>query len=114
MEDKIKYNSEIIRKQWIEDFDDTQKEIKRMIKEEFYSGIWGFLFNRIISWAFHFFLASDIREMALTQFDIYLKAAEEYDGDDEKVLEKYFEKYMKNDVGYTRCKRNHPKFPELR
>ncbi|MHA1783788.1 MAG: hypothetical protein ACTSVE_01190, partial [Candidatus Helarchaeota archaeon] len=38
----------------------------------------------------------------------------EYDGDDEKVLEKYFEKYMKNDVGYTRCKRNHPKFPELR
>jgi len=113
-ENKIKFNSDIIKNQWIQDFDDTQIEIKRMIKEEFYQGLVGILLNRFIAWTFDFFLAPDIREKAINQFNIYLEAAVEYNGNDEEILEKYFYRYMINDVGYTRCKRNHPKFPELR
>ena len=113
-ENKVKITSEIIRNQWIQDFDDTQIEIKRMIKEEFYQGLVGILLNRLIAWTFDFFLAPDIREKAINQFDIYLEAAAEYNDNDEEILEKYFYRYMINDVGYTRCKRNHPKFPLLR
>lgn len=112
--EKINYNSEIIKKQWIKDFDDTQIEIKRMIQEEFYQGLTGILLNRIIAWGFNFFLAPEIREKAIIQFDIFLQASTELELKDEEILEKYFYKYMINDIGYIRCKRNHPKFSELR
>lgn len=113
-ENKIKINAKIIKSQWIQDFDDTQIEIKRMIKEEFYRGLVGILLNRLIAWTYDFFLAPDIREKAINQFDIFLEAATEYNNNDEEILDKFFYKYMINDVGYTRCKRNHPKFPDLR
>ena len=113
-EDKIRFNSEIVKNQWIQDFDDTQIEIKRMIREEFYQGLVAILINRLIAWAFDFFLAPDIRDKAIKQFDIYLEAAAEFNDNDDEILEKYFYRYMINDVGYIRCKRNHPKFPDLK
>ena len=112
MDDFIK-NEDIIMEHWVSDFDDTQIEIKAMIKEEFYSGIWGFLLNRLIAWSFDFFLTPDIRKKAIKQFEIYINAAKEYTGNNEEILEKYFDTYLINDIGYIRCKRNHPKFPEL-
>jgi len=113
MDDFIKIE-DIIMEHWVSDFDDTQIEIKRMIKEEFYSGIWGFLLNRLIAWSFDFFLTPDIRKKAIKQFEIYINAAKEYTGKDEEIIEKYFDFYLINDVGYIRCKRNHPKFSELK
>ena len=113
MDDIIK-KEDILMEHWVSDFDDTQVEIKRMIKEEFYSGIWGLLLNRLIAWSFDFFLAPDIRKKAIKQFEIFINAAKEYEGNDEEILEKYFNEYMLNDVGYIRCKRTHPKFPELK
>ncbi len=113
MNDFIK-NEDIILEHWVSDFDDTQIEIKSMIKEEFYPSIWGILLNRLMAWSFDFFLAPDIRKKAIKQFEIYIKAAKEYTSNDKVIIEKYFDNYLKNDVGYIRCRRNHSKFPELK
>ena len=106
-------NSEILRKQWIYELEDSLEEIEELIKKEFYTGIWGVLFNRLIAGLYSFFFSKDIKSKILKQMEVLLQASREYNGNSEEMIEKYFDEYLINDVGFARIKKKHKKTPEL-
>ncbi|MHA1298844.1 MAG: hypothetical protein ACTSO9_05310 [Candidatus Helarchaeota archaeon] len=112
-EEKFKKNSEILKETWISEIDDTLENIKESLKH-FFSGIWGFLFNKIVIFAYKFFLSPDIREKSVLQIEPILNGAKILNSNNiNEVLEQHFEEFKKNDLGYIRCKHKHKKFPEL-
>lgn len=113
-ETQFEKNAVILKNQWIEALEGSIEEIERLIEEEFYEGIWGFLFNRVMAHLYSLFLSKDIKKKILKQFDLLLKAGKEYNGNSEEVLQKYFAEYLANDPGYARCKKAHSKSAELR
>ncbi|MHA1130885.1 MAG: hypothetical protein ACTSQI_10965 [Candidatus Helarchaeota archaeon] len=113
-EDKFHKNANLLREQWEQELDYRMKEVKQLVRDDFYSGIWGILFNHFIAVIYSFFLSKDIREMILEQGEILLEASKEYDGNDEKIIAKYFEPYLKADPSWERTKKRHRKLPELK
>ena len=107
-------NAEILRQEWTEKLEGAMDDLEAAIKEDFYAGVWGLLFNRIVARLYSLFLSKDIKKKLLKQFDLILKAGKEYNGNSNDVLEKYFAEYLANDPGYDRCKKMHSKTPELR
>ncbi|NVM27326.1 MAG: hypothetical protein HWN65_00680 [Candidatus Helarchaeota archaeon] len=112
-EEKYQKNAEILITQWIKEFEATLREIKKLIREDFYSGVWGLLFNRIIVLIYKLFFSSEIRKKVLSQFELILEVGKEYDENPEEILDKYFDEYLKNDPAYARIEKNHPKTPEI-
>ncbi|NHI92027.1 MAG: hypothetical protein EAX96_05950 [Candidatus Lokiarchaeota archaeon] len=112
MENLIKINQQILREQWITELDETLANIK-IQTNSFYRGIAGFLFNGIVSWVYSFFLSPDIREKTLKQIEVLLRAAEKFNGDENALINEFFNDFKVNDVGYIRCKKTHKKFPEF-
>ena len=112
MDNQIKINQQILREQWIDELDETLANIKKQT-EHFWGGIAGLLFNGLVTWVYGFFLSPDIRDKTLNQIEVLLKAAEKYNGDDEALVNNYFDEFKVNEVGYIRCKKNHKKFPEF-
>jgi hypothetical protein len=113
-ETQFEKNAVILRRQWIEELEGSIKEIEGLIEEEFYEGIWGFLFNKLLGHLYSLFLSKDIKKKILKQFDLLLEAGREYNSNSEEVLQKYFAEYIANDPGYARCKKTHSKSAELR
>ena len=113
-ETQFEKNEVILRNQWIEELEGSIEEIEGLIEEEFYEGIWGFLFNKLFGHVYSLFLSKDIKKKILKQFDLLLEAGKEYNGNSEEVLQRYFAEYLANDPGYARCKRTHSKSAELR
>jgi len=113
-EAQFEKNATILRQQWLEELEGSIKEIEKIIEEEFYGGIWGVLFNRIVAHLYSLFLSNAIKKKIIKQFDVILKASKEYDSNSNEVLEKYFAEYLANDPGYARTKKNHSKLPEFR
>ena len=112
MENPIKINQQILREQWIDELDETLANIKKQT-DNFWGGIAGFFLNGLVSWVYSFFLSPDIRDKTLNQIDVLLKAAEKYNGDDQALIDEFFEEFKVNEVGYIRCKKRHAKFPEF-
>ncbi|MHA1798393.1 MAG: hypothetical protein ACTSVY_08080 [Candidatus Helarchaeota archaeon] len=112
MEDQIKKNQQILKETWITELDETLANVRAQTKT-FWGGIAGFFLNPIVSVIYNFFLSPEIREKTLNQIDILLEAAEAYNGDDQKLIDEYFEEFKKNDIAYIRCKKKHPKFQEI-
>jgi len=112
MENPIKINQQILREQWIDELDETLANIKKQT-DHFWGGIAGLLFNGLVSWVYSFFLSPDIRDKTLNPIEVLLNAAEKYNGDDEALINEYFNEFKVNEVGYIRCKKNHQKFPEF-
>ncbi|MFX1293839.1 MAG: hypothetical protein ACFFD2_03120 [Promethearchaeota archaeon] len=113
-EEKFQKNSAILKEQWDEGLKNTMDEINKLIKEDFYTGIWGFLFNKIIAIIYSFFFSKDIKEKILRQSIVLLEASKEYDGNSDEIVEKFFEQYLLEDPSFERSKKNHPKSPELK
>lgn len=113
-ETQFKKNAEILKREWTEKLEGAMEDLEAAIKEDFYAGVWGLLFNRIVARLYSLFLSKDIKKKLLKQFDLLLKAGKEYNGNSNEVLEKYFAEYLANDPAYERCKKTHAKTPELR
>lgn len=113
-EKQFKKNEEILRQEWTEKLEGAMGDLEAAIKEDFYAGVWGLLFNRIVARLYNLFLSKDIKKKILKQFDLLIKAGKEYNGNSNEVLEKYFPEYLANDPGYERCKKMHSKTQELR
>ncbi len=114
-EERFQKNAEIIKNQWREELEGSMAEIEGLIKEEFYTGIWGVLFNRIIASVYSLFLSNDIKHKILKQGDLLIEAAREFDGNSEsEILDKYYEPYLANDPAWARCKKRHSKASELK
>lgn len=112
-DDKFKKNSELLKDYWISEIDDTLNNIKNSLRH-FFSGIWGWLFNRFVVFAYRFFLSPDIRETSVAQLDPILDGARILNSDNlDRVIELYFDDFKRNDLGFIRCKHKHKKFPEL-
>lgn len=107
-------NAEILKNQWLYELEETMREVDALIRKEFYTGIWGILFNRIVAEVYNIFLSPDIKDKILRQFDLLILAAKEYNGNADTIVEKYYEEYLTNDPGWGRCKKRHSKSPELR
>ncbi|MHA1265925.1 MAG: hypothetical protein ACTSRS_11905 [Candidatus Helarchaeota archaeon] len=114
IEEHYKKNAQILKAQWIYELEETMKEIEDLIKKEFYTGIWGLLFNRIAAEVYNIFLSKDIKHKILRQFDLILEAAKDYNGNSEEIIQKYYEDYLANDPAWARCKRRHTKSAELK
>jgi len=112
MNNGIEKNKEILRETWIMELDETLANVKKQTKH-FYSGIVGFLFNPLVSVIYNFFLSPDIREKTLGQIEVLLKAGEKYNGDDQALVDEFFDEFKDNDIAYIRCKKKHKKFPEV-
>jgi hypothetical protein len=112
--DQFEKNAGILKNEWIEKLEGALEEIESSIKEDFYAGVWGLLFNRIVARLYSLFLSKDIKKKILKQFDLILKAGKVYNGNSNEVLENHFAEYLANDPGYDRCKKMHSKTPELR
>jgi hypothetical protein len=113
-EKQFEKNAEILKQEWTEKLEGAMEDLEAAIKEDFYAGVWGLLFNRIMARLYSLFLSKDIKKKLLKQFDLLLKAGKEYNGNSNEVLEKYFAEYLANDPAYERCKKTHSKTPELR
>ncbi|MDD1777074.1 MAG: hypothetical protein LUQ65_02820 [Candidatus Helarchaeota archaeon] len=113
-EKQVEKNAKILKQEWIEKLEGAMEDLEAAIKEDFYSGVWGLLFNRMVARLYSLFLSKDIKKKLLKQFDLLIKAGKEYNGNSNEVLEKYFPEYLANDPGYERCKKTHSKTPELR
>ncbi|MFX1450466.1 MAG: hypothetical protein ACFFCM_06475 [Promethearchaeota archaeon] len=112
-EQKFKKNSEILKIYWISEIDDTLENIKNYLKH-FFSGIWGWLFNKFVVFIFNFFLSSEVREKSIAQLSPILEGAKILDSNNlDDVIEQFFNDFKVNDLGYIRCKHKHKKFPEL-
>ncbi|NVM31630.1 MAG: hypothetical protein HWN65_22525 [Candidatus Helarchaeota archaeon] len=112
-EARFQKNAEALRRQWNLELDETLEEIEIIIKEEFYTGIWGLLFNRIIAGIYSLFFSKDIKKKIKKQFEVILNASRDFNGNPEEIIENYFDEYLKNDVGFARIKKRHKKTPEL-
>lgn len=113
-EEKFQKNAEILRQQWKNELNDTLIEVEHLIREDFYSGIWGLLFNRIVGFVYSFLLSKDIKEKIIRQMEVLLDASREYDGNIEEIVERFFELYLLEDASWDRAKKNHSKTPELK
>lgn len=108
-------NAEILRVHWTAEVEETLEEIGAVVREEFYSGVWGFLLNRLVAGVYDLFFSKDIKSRIFKQFDVVLYASKDLDeGNVERVIEKYFEEYLFNDPGFARIKKRHKKVSELR
>ena len=112
MNNGIEKNKEILRETWIMELDETLKNVKTQTKN-FWGGVVGFLFNPLVSVIYKFFLSPDIREKTLVQIDVLLKAGEKYNGNEQALIDEFFDEFKENDIAYIRCKKKHAKFPEV-
>ena len=112
-------NAEIMREQWRLELEESMEEVEDLIKKEFFTGVWGLLFNRLVASVYSFFLSKDLKHKILNQGELVIEAVrefngKEFDGNSEEVIEKYFEDYISNDPAWERCKKRHSKSAELR
>ncbi len=112
--EKFEKNADILRAQWVQELDHRMAEVEQLVREDFYSGIWGLLFNRLVAVIYSFFLSKDIREKILAQGELLLEAAREYNNNDEEIIERYFDEFLKVDPSWERAKKRHKKAPELK
>lgn len=112
-EEKFQKNYEILKNYWISEIDDTLKNIRKSLKT-FFSGLFGWFFNKFVIFAYNFFLSPDIREKSITQLDPVLDGAKLLDTNNfNEVIESYFDEFKKNDLGFYRCRHKSKKFPDL-
>ncbi len=112
-DDKFKKNSELLKEYWISEIEDTLENIKNYLKH-FFSGVWGWLFNKFVVFIFDFFLSPEVREKSITQLSPILEGAKILNSNNlDDIIEQFFEEFKENDLGYIRCKHKHKKFPEL-
>ena len=113
-EEKFQHNSDLLKIHWKEELEYRLNEVEQLIKDDFYTGIWGFLFNRLVAVVYSFFLSKDIKDKILAQGDILLDASRDYTGDPDVVIEKYFEDFLLVDPSWERAKKKHSKSSELK
>jgi len=113
-EDQFQKNADIIRKQWINELESTMEEVEQLIRDDFYTGIWGFLLNKIVAIVYGFLLSNDIKEKILRQSEILIAASKEFNGKPDEIVQKFFEPYLKEDPSFERAKKKHLKLSELK
>ena len=112
-EEKFQKNSEVLKEYWVSEIDDTIKNIKRSL-DHFFSGIWGWMLNPFVKFAYKFFLSPDVRKKSIAQLDPILDGARLLNSNNlDEVIENYFEDFKKNDLATLRCRKKHEKYPEL-
>ena len=58
--ERLQKNAEILRTQWRTELEESMEEVENLIRKEFYTGVWGILFNRSVAHVYSFFLSKDM------------------------------------------------------
>ena len=109
--ESLEENALIIKEEMIKELDLGLEYIQVLISN-MYGGVAGWFLNPIARLIYHIMARKDIREKCISQIDIVLDCALNYDGKNlESLVEENFEEYIFNDQSYHRCKKKHRVYP---
>jgi hypothetical protein len=106
-------NREIIKRELISEIDTGLDFTKKKISH-LYKGIFS-VFNPLLEKLFEWFALDRARDAGIKRIDFFLDIASGCDSKNlEKIVEKYFEEYLRHSESYARLNLKHGKFPEFK
>jgi len=116
---EIEKKKDLILEKFMEEFDIGMNYIRDQIRHNLYGGITGWLLNPIASWLYKIFIAPNIRDQALDNFNTLFVCAQEFNGNEVcmdsaiKIIEDKFDELTENDASFQRFDKKHNKAEEM-